>query len=538
MLPDDVPPDDVLPDDVRPDDVPPDDVRTGRVRHLAATRPGTVAGAVWALVYLTVCLTGQRFSTAYLDYGWQIIPWDTLSSDPLRSVWYLHVQPPLWNLVLGSLSWLSPVSDALTLQVLMAGFGVLAAVWATALARELGLRPGLAITVGLVATLHPEVLKNAFEPTYELPTAALLLGVVLAAVRWGRDGRSLRWAAVLVGLTTAVVLTRSLYHPLWLVIVVAFCWWVARGGEALPTRRVLALALVPLVLIGGWMVKNEALFDRPTLSSWFGMNLQRAVIPVLDADELQAMFDAGEVSDIAMIGPFGDFDLYAPFEPAASCLLQHGHPAVAIADRTTDLYSPNFNYECYLPVFDQAGDDAMAVIRAHPGVWLEGRLWSSRVYFAVSPTAASSESRVLQGLDAVYSLARVDLSGAISTLGWGTPIFGSLEAPADFGLLQVAAYIAAVAIAAVHLVRLLRRRRSLGAFERGRSLGLVVSGFTVLWTFGVGVVGELGEQARFRTMTDALVWVTVLSVLLVRLTGTDRDQDPVEDQAQASAVGR
>jgi hypothetical protein len=526
------------------DDMPSDDIPAVRVRRLASTRPGTVAGAVWAVVYLVVCLTGQRFSTAYLDYGWQIIPWDTLSSDPLRSVWYLHVQPPLWNLTLGGLAWLSPASDAITLQLLMAGFGVLAAVWATALARELGVPPGVAITVGLVATLHPEVLKNAFEPTYELPTAALLLGVVLAAVRWGRDGRSLRWAAVLVGLTTAVVLTRSLYHPLWLVAVVAFCWWVARGGGTFPTRRVLALALVPLVLIGGWMVKNEALFDRATLSSWFGMNLQRAVIPVLDADELQAMFDAGEVSDIAMIGPFGDFDLYAPFEPAASCLLQHGHPAVAVPDRTTDFYSPNFNYECYLPVFDQAGDDAMAVIRAHPGVWWEGRLWSARVYFAVSPTAASSESRVLQGLDAVYSLVRVDLSGAISTLGWGTPIFGSLEAPADFGLLQVAAYVAAVAIGGVHLVRLLRRRRSLSSFERGRSLGLTVSGFTVLWTFGVGVVAELGEQARFRTMTDALVWVTVLSVVLLRVTGTDAardvragDDSPVQE-AQASAVGR
>lgn len=504
-----------------------DATRTGRARAVVSTHPGLVSGAVWAAVYLIVCLTGQRFSTAYLDYGWQIIPWDTLSSDPVRSVWYLHVQPPLWNLVLGGLAWLSPVSDAFTLQVLMAGFGVLAAVWAAALARELGLRPGLAVTVGLVATLHPEVLKNAFEPTYELPTAALLLGVVLAAVRWGRDGHSLRWAGLLVGLTTAVVLTRSLYHPLWLVIVVAFCWWVARGGEALTTRRVLALALVPVVLIGGWMVKNEALFDRPTLSSWFGMNLQRAVIPVLDADELQAMFEAGEVSDIAMIGPFGDFDLYAPYEPAASCLLQHRHPAVAVPDRTTDLYSPNFNFECYLPVFDQAGEDALAVIRAHPGVWLEGRLWSTRVYFAVSPTAESSESGVLRGLDAVYSLARVDYSGAISTLGWGTPIYGSLEAPADFGVLQVAGYVAAVAIGAVHLARLLRRRRLLDADDRGRSLGLVVSGFTVLWTFGVGVIGELGEQARFRTMTDALVWVTVLSVALARF-----------DQEHAADVGR
>ena len=72
---------------------------------------------------------------------------------------------------------------------------------------------------------------------------------------------------------------------------------------------------VPLVLIGGWMVKNQALYGRPTLSSWVGMNLQRAVIPVLDADDLQQMYDEGKVSDVAMVGPFGAYDLYAPYFP-------------------------------------------------------------------------------------------------------------------------------------------------------------------------------------------------------------------------------
>ncbi len=409
--------------------------------------------------------------------------------------------------------------------MLLALCGVAAAALAVALARELGLRPRPAIVIGLVATLHPEVLKNAFEPTYELPTAALLLAVCLAAGRVARSGRDVRAATWLVLALTAVVLTRSLYHPIWLVVVGVFCWWVSRSdGTRVGRTRLVVLALVPVLLVGGWMAKNEVVFGRATLSSWFGMNLQRAVIPVLDADELQAMYEAGEVSDVAMVGPFGDYDLYVPFEPAASCLLEHSHPAVAIPDRTTDLYSPNFNYECYLPVFDQAGDDAMAVIRDHPDVWLEGRLWSSRVWFAVSPSPSQSPSGVMQGLDAVYSLARLDHSGAISTVGWGTPIYGSLEAPSDFGLVPVGLSIASVLLAAVHLVALLRRRSSMAAGERARSAVLVVAGATVAWTFVVGVVGELGEQARFRTMTDALLWVTVLAVVVGRVAPGCQEQ--------------
>lgn len=490
----------------------PTDRPTTGVAALVRGRPALVAATVWLAVMSLVGLTGQRFSTAYLDYGWQIVPWDTLTADPLRSVWFLHVQPPLWNLTLGGLAWLSPLSDAVTLLVLQAAVGALLAAGSTRLGMLLGLAAGPATVVALVATLHPEVLKNAFDPTYELVAAALVVWTVVAVGRAVATRGGGRWPLVLVTVATALVLTRSLYHPVWLVAVVAVAL-LAGAGRRLGRRRMLVLALVPFVLVGGWMLKNQLLFERATLSSWFGMNLQRAVIPVLDTDDLDAMLDSGRLSDVARIGPFGDFDLYAPFEPARSCTVEHGHPSVAEPDRTTDPYSPNFNYECYLPVFDQAGADARAVIREHPEVWLEGRLWSARVMMAVSPMPAESPSGVMRGLDAVYSLLRVDVGGVISTTGWGTPIYGALEAPADFGVVPMAMYLLVAVAGTVHLAAVVRRRAEVPA----RSAVLAVSGLTASWTFLVGVVGELGEQARFRTMSDALVWVTAIAVVASRL---------------------
>jgi hypothetical protein len=481
-----------------------------------------VSALSWLVIAGIVAITGQRFSTAYLDYGWQIIPWDVLTDQPLSSVWYLHVQPPLWNLVLGLLGWINPWSDAGALLVLQMAFGAATAAGAAHLARLVGLASGPSIAVALVATLHPEVLKNAFEPTYELAVAALLVWSVVVIGRAAETRKGWHGPLMAIVLLTAVVLTRSLYHPLWLVAVAATAV-VAGVGRALGARRLVVLALIPLVLIGGWMTKNQVLFERATLSSWFGMNLQRAVIPVLDADDLAQMFDDGELSDVARIGPFGDFDLYAPYEPAASCTVERTHRAVAVADRTTDPSSPNFNYECYLPVFDQAGDDAWAVIRAHPEVWLEGRLWSARVMMAVSPMPSESPSGVMRGLDAIYSLLRVDMTGSISTTGWGTPIYGSLEAPADFGLLPVALYAMSVLIGGVHVVSILRRRTR----STARSVVLAVAGMTAAWTFVVGIVGELGEQARFRTMTDALVWATVIAFVVGRLgVGQEQADEP------------
>jgi len=75
----------------------------------------------------------------------------------------------MWNFLLGVSAWLSPVSDGLTLQLVMLAFG-LSAVWmGTSIARRFGLSRRLSIVVTLVVFLNPEVFRGVFEPTYEFP---------------------------------------------------------------------------------------------------------------------------------------------------------------------------------------------------------------------------------------------------------------------------------------------------------------------------------------------------------------------------------
>ena len=485
-------------------------------------RPSAVAAGVWTLVYLLVALTGQRFDTAYLGFGWQLIPWDILSTDPLRSVWYLHVQPPGWNLLLGVLAKLSPFTDAITLQVLMAAFGIAVVYLASRLGRRLGLSARAAAVLALAATLHPEVLKGAFEPNYELAVAALMLAWLVAVARLA-DERPRRRALIVVSvLLTALVMTRSLYHPLFLVVVLGLVGLAHRSR--IDRRTVAAVVAVPLVVVGGWMMKNEALFGTPTLSSWFGMNLQRAVIPVLPLDDLEKMHERGEVSDIAMIGPFGNYGLYEPV--VKPCVPEHSHRSLVEPMRTTDPYSPNFNYECFLPVFDQAGSDAWAVIKKYPGTWWKGRMWSLRTTVAVSVMPSESKSIVMRSLDDVYSVARLDYRGVLSTEGWGTPIYGRLEAPTDFGLSLVAIYGLTIGLALQAAIDWLRRRRI-----EARDLLHLLIGFSVAFTVVVGAVAELGEQARFRTVTDPIA--TVVAIGWIWQWARRRWA-----QRQAAAVGR
>ncbi len=221
--------------------------RARRGWSASATVP---AALTWLVGYLAVALSGVAFSTAYLGFGWQLAPWDVLSNDPVRSAWYLHVQPPLWNLFLGVPAWLSPWSDAITLQIVMLAVGLATAALTARLAELLGAGRRAAWIVAVAATLHPEVLKGAFEPNYELGVAALLLAVLVALARVLRVGaspkvfRPICWlAAVLV----VLVMTRSLYHPLFAAVILAAVLW--RFRASLARRQLLVIVLVPVIVV-------------------------------------------------------------------------------------------------------------------------------------------------------------------------------------------------------------------------------------------------------------------------------------------------
>jgi hypothetical protein len=483
-----------------------------RDSRLLARRAAAVATVLWFCGYAAVSVTGQSFDASYLDYGWQLVPWTILRRDPIGSVWYLHTQPPLWNLTLGSLAKLSPFADSFTLHAFMLGVGLALVYVLVGVIRALGVSPLWSVILALVITLNPEVLHNAFEPTYELAVALLLALTIRAAQRAvaGRRGIDYVWFSVAL---SAVVLTRSLYHPALVPLLLVGLGWFLR--RSLTRRHVLVAAAIPTLLVGGWLLKNQLLYGDATTSSWFGMNLQRSTIPILKHDDLLQMHADGEISNIAMIGPFAAYDDYAPSMPA--CTPEHHHDALTVKGHldAQGVFISNFNYECYLPVYDQAASDFWAVARAHPGVWWEGRVFSLRMTFATSTRPGASGSPLMRGLDKGYHLLRLDVPLGASTVGWGSPLYGEFSFTFRFSLLVTAVYGLLLMYSAVALTRRLRRHPTVLG-DSVFATTAVLGGFLGAYTVVVGAVGELGEQSRFRSMTDPVV-LAVGVVLMVRL---------------------
>jgi hypothetical protein len=466
-------------------------------------RPAIAAVGAWTTIYVVLCATGQQFSTQYLDIAWQLIPTETLRADPLGSVWYLHIQPPLWNLIVGSVLAWSPIHDAISLQLVQFAFGALSVAMLASLLARLLARPVISVVIATLAMLDPQVLANAFTPTYELATTCGLIALLWLVVIQPRSPRFTLISLAAVG--TAIVMTRTVFHPAWLALLLLVSYWVVRRSVDRHAR--VWTVIIPVVLIGGWMVKNDVLFDRPTMSTWFGMNLQRAVVPVATDDQLARWAAAGDISEITAAYPSG-FVSFSSYEPyVGECVTRHHHAATTQVTRPGVDALPNFNAECYLPIFDIAQHDAVWVIRNHPSVYLEGRWWALRAWVMEAPAPLLTTSPLYDAMRPVYRIGQAGIPVDLPSIRVGAAEFGAVDVTQHLSLLQAAATLLVICTGVRAAWRRLRRRVSSRWIQVD-----VVAALIVGWNLAVGVLFELGEQFRFRATTDPItmsiaIWI-------------------------------
>ena len=453
------------------------------------TRLASIALAVFVVLSFIVSRllyirAGLQFDLTPPRYFYQFVDPELLRNRLFESLWYLHGQPPLFNLFTGLLyQWFSPQS-----RIYQAIFFVLGLVFSLVLywlGLRLGLRRWLSALLAAWFMVSPATVlyENLYFYTY--PVAFLL---VLAALALGKflDTENAWWGVGFFSLIAALCLTWALFHLVWMIAVIFLVGFCFRNW-----RRLVLVSLVPVLVVSGWYVKNHVLFGSFGASSWAGMNLSHVTFlsPLTPQPVRDELVEQGALSPYPVEEAFRSVEFYEGFMPVPPA---RGIPVLDEPLKSTEAI--NFNHSFYLDLSDRMLGDALDFILARPDLYLASVRQGFSIYFH-----SSSD----------YLLLKDKPTPQLETW-WDRIFYGQLsqygEDPADrwesdprtVGWWLVVMY----AVAILYGVKII--------FIPGRSTPVVVAvvAFMIFTTVYFTVMAnfmDLGENNRFRFVLDPLV---------------------------------
>jgi 4-amino-4-deoxy-L-arabinose transferase-like glycosyltransferase len=297
-------------------------------------------------------LLGLRLTPDLMTGGFiQFASWESLQHDTLTTLWYFHAQPPLFNLYAAWLSLLAPSDPSWAMHLGNILMGGLICLLSYRITHPLTNSPTAALLTGLLFALSPALL---LYETYVLYDVAVLFLILLAGwclVIYQQRGQ---WPYLIAFMLVinALILTRSLYQWVLLAPMIALAVLLARS----QWRKVLIYSLLVSLMSLGWYTKNLVLFDFWGTSSWYGLNLWRAVVNQYSAEELEALQKAGLVSDFMMDGrhSFSDPSTYTAY------------PHLVTYSSNPMLNRQDFNNESVIAVSQDYFAASLRVIRYDP----------------------------------------------------------------------------------------------------------------------------------------------------------------------------
>ena len=366
------------------------------------------------------------------------------------------------------------------------------------------------MAIGVVVMSSSDVILYSHWSSYDWFCAVDLVICAAALVRWLRYRQLWLGYAVFAGAATALVLTRTLYHPIWLVVVLVLG---LMGGRRLPHwRGALVLSVVALGLVGLVVVKNIVLFGVPGLSSWTWFDANDVTVKQLPAKELSRLTASGDLNLLWDLTPgtpasaqtaFVPWSKYEKYFP--NC--RPTHQGVPILDeQKTASGSPNFNYQCYLEVSTAFMHDDLAALRADPLSYLSGQFdsWErslapASIYPFLDETHnASAVARYDRWYRSIVLLEVPFPRIVHSPSGDLGPQF--YDHMGSFPRIQLTLLLAGAVIVVQGVVTLLHRR-----FRSPTAVFDLFAAFTVAWTFVVGNSLDFGENNRFHFDAELLM---------------------------------
>ena len=338
-----------------------------------------VAGAVVVMVAFVVsriwaAVAGIEFDMRPLEFFWQYIEKDLLLNNLTESIWYLHSQPPGFNLFLGGVLKLSGSASVWSFKLcyLLMGAVIALSLYFTLIRTGVSVIISSAGTVLFIAGPSALLYENFLFYTYPV-TALLMLSVFLLSL-WVDNRRAL-CLYLFFSVAGVACLVRSMFHLLWLLVIAILMWVLFKSNR----KQIIKAAALPVILVMIIYLKNFLVFGKFTTSTWMGMSLSKLTVQTLDRNVRYNMLRAGELSAFSGHRAFDSIENYSA-DPGITLKEEPGYSSPVLNRREKKSGVSNYNHYAYIDVSDNMMKDALTVISADPFHYLRSVGMSLTVY--------------------------------------------------------------------------------------------------------------------------------------------------------------
>ncbi|MBV9834420.1 MAG: hypothetical protein JO055_08450 [Alphaproteobacteria bacterium] len=291
---------------------------------------------------------------------WQFQNPQILHDDLVAGLWYLHSQPPLWNLIYG-LS-LKFFDSAVLLYATAIASNLLSTMLIYRLITRLSGACGVAFVAAAIFAVMPAAL---LYENFPLPTsfvAAMVLLATWCATELNGPQRSAAFLGFVLAMW-ALTMSRATFHIAMVPLACALACLPWRGAWM---RRFLPLLVASVSLPLMVYVKNWVLFDTFAASSWGPMNAARMVTVDVPRPALLDAVQRGKCDSIVEAGAFAWTETYRPY-------VKDDAKFIAVSQRLESArsYLRDYNSLEILTAANRFSKAVPCIIAASPGIYLE-----------------------------------------------------------------------------------------------------------------------------------------------------------------------
>lgn len=458
-----------------------------------------VTVSVFILSRILYKVSGIRFEAFENTHLLHFISRDLLRDDLLRSLFYLHTQPPLFNFFIGIIVKCFPGEATEVFYWFFTAVGLLLTISLFLLMVRLGVSRSISALLTAFFVVSPACIlfENILLYTYFVATFLCLAALFLH--RFINNSRFVD-GFIFFSLLAFVILTRSFFHPVWFILVTIPLFVFVKNLR----KKVILASSIPLMIVFLLYAKNAYFWGSFSSSSWLGMSFSKMITFRLSEDERIALVEKGEISELSLLPPFKAIWFYNQY----LTIPKFEKTGIPILDM--EFYpnvGNNWNNLSFISISRQYMEDALYILKLYPQKYLGSVFRSFCIYFF--PT--SDWFHINSSIDNIGKIGPVEFFYNMFVYG---QLFGYNHPEHDdnyfnrnrnIGLFLAAGFLIAVITGTSLVFRELRGKKP----DLPLLVTILFFLITICYVTIVSNCLEIGENERFRFNIDPLLLVLI-----------------------------